>query len=244
LFRTHDFEQVFNLNRVGFPENFLRDLATLAHQLSQELIPTIADLCTCVHMTDRRLQQCDVDMDGSYLADARNHSQHQLLSLSKSAQLEATFGDSIPKLHYGLYETIRVALNIFSLITVYPLPLSAAPFPMLVEALETQLRLQSLEINGQRLPELSLWVSVMGAIAAIGTNRRVAFVNYVTREARWLQLQSWADAKAVLKDYLWYAQVSDFDGYYLWLEVQQTTAKASTLDLEERTNLLSVVSEI
>jgi hypothetical protein len=195
-------------------------------------------------MTDRRLQQCDVDMDGSYLADARNHTQHQLLSLSKSAQVRATFADSIPKQHYDVYETIRVALHIFSLIAVYPLPLSAAPFSMLVEALEPQLRLQSLEINGQRLSELSLWVSVMGAIAATGTRRRATFVNFVTREARWLQLQSWADAKAVLKDYLWYAQVSDFDGYYLWLEVQQTTAKASTLDLEERTNLFSVITEV
>jgi hypothetical protein len=241
-----DFEEVFISYRTNmwaeitiFPEKIVQDVAKLGPTLSQRLLPVINDLWLCVRMTDSLLHRSDLNIHSSYLVDARKWTQHHLVSLPTSSELDTIV--PWPSQQLRIYEVIRLGLNIFSLLTVYPLPLSAAPFATLAAQLASLLEPHPLEITGHRLLHLSLWASTMGALAAIGTCKRSFFVDIVTRESQSLYLYSWAQLKTTLQGYLWYAEVSDFDGQYLWLEVQHNVKIQTELGVREVSSRFTVV---
>lgn len=76
----------------------------------------------------------------------------------------------------------------------------------------------------------------MAALAAIEMPKRASLVAFVARFCRNLHIFSWDSMQAILQDYLWSGDISDFDGTYLFLEVQKQILKQDTgIDEEEIT---------
>jgi len=121
----------------------------------------------------------------------------------------------------AVFNAVRNALIVYSLIAVFPLPLSTAPFPELATRLESDLS-EVLEYEENTIPKsLLLWVSTMAALAAIGTPQRASVVTITTRLCEQLGICSWESMQVILQEYLWSAEISDFDGMFLFLDVQK-----------------------
>lgn len=128
----------------------------------------------------------------------------------------------------AMFDAVRDALIVYSLIAVLPLPLSTAPFPELAARLESGIS-RVLEHNlGAMSTSLLLWTSSMGALAAIGTPRRSSLVALTASICQKLRIFSWESMQATLQDYLWSGDISDFDGIFLFLEVQKQMLEHDT----------------
>jgi hypothetical protein len=153
-----------------------------------------------------------------YVCDARNWTQHQIMSLPSSAET-ATLTLHTPQA--VVFDAVRHALIVYSLIAILPLPLCSVPFPELADRLEPAISEALQHGPGATSTRLLLWISSMAALAAIGTPKRASLVALAARLCRNLRIDSWESMQAILQDYLWSGDISDFDGMYLFLEVQQ-----------------------
>ena len=145
------------------------------------------------------------------LADQRNMCQHSLLSLVPKP------GDDS---EHELVHACRSAATVYSLLCVYPI--SAASFSELALAIKKTLSARAFEKIRREAPELVVWIVVMGAIAAIGSEHRVWFVAVLDRCLSRLKIGSWDDLKELLEKFLWLSATNDADGYDLWLEVEDS----------------------
>jgi hypothetical protein len=128
-----------------------------------------------------------------------------------------------------LFKAVHHALIIYSLIVVFPLPLSSAPFPELAAELEPDVSQLLNAGRGDISRTLLLWISTMATLAAIDTPQRASLVATTAQLCRDLQIYSWEALEAVLQDYLWSEDISDFDGLYLYLEVQDQMLEQETI---------------
>jgi hypothetical protein len=124
-----------------------------------------------------------------------------------------------------MFEAVRHALIVYSLIAVFPLPLSTVPFPELAVMLESDISQVLQDGQGASSTSLLLWISSMAALAATETPKRASLVATTARLCRELNISSWESMQAILQDYLWSGDISDFDGIYLFLEVQKQILK-------------------
>ena len=209
-----------------FPDRLVEDIVGSGSHILGGLLPVIYDLRICVSMTKDMLRQSGGALPHpSYLSDARKWTQHQLVSLSTFADLEIAATE--PVQHLRLYEVVRLCLHIFSLLAVYPLPIAVAPFPALAAALASQIKLHQESALAQSTQNLSLWLSTMGAIAAFGRQERNIFIDVVKTTCQGEEIKSWPEFRSILEGYLWYPEVSDFDGRIVWIEVERQIALES-----------------
>ena len=155
--------------------------------------------------------------DMAVLADKRNFTQHALMSLPPKADIDAGANSIFP-----LYEPCRLAAIIFSLIVVFPIPASTAPFAELGRRLREALTDQDFRQIWPKSSRLVLWILFMGGIAAVNSEHdRNWYVSVLERVAgRSLKIDSWTGIKAVLEDHLWLEEINENDGKTLWREVE------------------------
>ena len=144
------------------------------------------------------------------LGDQRNLCQHTLISLIPNpGQVESP-----------LYGACRLAATIYSFLCV--LPISSAPFTQLAASMKVTLSTTSFERAWREAPHLAVWIVVMAAIAAIGTEHRAWFVAVLDRCLNRLKVESWDALKDLLQEFLWLPSTNDNDGYDLWLEIEES----------------------
>ena len=147
------------------------------------------------------------------LADQRNLCQHRLLSLIPMSSTGHT-GRTIT-------QVVRTAATIYSFLSVYPI--SAAPFPELAQTIKNASSTSTFSKTWREAPELAVWIIVMAAIAAIGTEHRTGFVAILDRCLSRLKIDSWEAFKELLHEFLWLPSTNDADGYDIWIEVEESS---------------------
>jgi hypothetical protein len=148
------------------------------------------------------------------MADERNYVQHCLMSLNVDEDPDETEQEHV------LYKLCQFSTSIYSLLIVFPLPPTTAPFATLAIQLKEKLSKSGVNALWDQAPQLMLWITLMGAISAIGTSERSWHVSMLVRSTRRLKINSWVEMKECLQDFLWFGSTSDVDGADLWKEIQ------------------------
>ncbi|KAK5938121.1 hypothetical protein PMZ80_009710 [Knufia obscura] len=153
------------------------------------------------------------DRNRAIMADQRNSVQHSLLSL---CLLESNQFDE-----RELFELCWLAGVAYSSIAVFPLAPNAARFDRLAHRIRNTLLSPIVLQRWSKAPELVLWVTVLGALCAIGTDDRAWYVELLKQEVGRLGVSTWQALELQLMSFLWFPLVSDADGEELWAEVQR-----------------------
>lgn len=147
------------------------------------------------------------------LGDKRNLVQHYLTSVPAYPFEEGHEGPD------RMYECTRLAARMYSLLVIFPVHHSTAPFGLHTSLLLKELsHFDAANISAQE-SKLFVWVLVMGAIMAVGTPDRFWFISALRPVASRLRLNSWEDMKALLVTFLWLDLTNDPDGRDVWDEV-------------------------
>ena len=133
------------------------------------------------------------------LALKRNFAQYQLYSL--------------PRIGDAYYITCRLALLIYSDFILFPIPA-----PGIRVRLCSQL--QGLIQYGQLDPEFLVWVTVMGALAAIDTPFQDWYVTMLGTYFTLYGVCDWPGLKRIVHKFLWWEYVLDPRIHYLWHEAR------------------------
>ncbi|RVX74522.1 hypothetical protein B0A52_01648 [Exophiala mesophila] len=205
-----------------------RPLRQLGHgfRILKTLRPDSSDrLLTCLHYLslytlgiDDYLAVRPAAQSLIVIADQRNYVQHNLMTNIPNSKSPDTHDNDEDHLH----TLCHLAATIYSLLCVFPIP--AAPFHSLATRIRTILGHAKLAREFAEAPELMLWISVMGALASIGssTGDRAWFVVALDRGFRRLKLESWDELRAILLRFLWFPSTNDYDGGVLWEEVEDS----------------------
>jgi hypothetical protein len=140
------------------------------------------------------------------IADERNFAHHSLLSLTPNEKAD------VVEQECPLYELCRLAAIIYSLAIVFPLPVTTAPFTKLGLQVGKQMSKPTVHARWTEVPQLMLWITVMAAIASIGSSERSWYVSILGRFIGRLKMGSWAEMKEHLRDFLWFGSINDIDG--------------------------------
>ena len=151
------------------------------------------------------------------LADERNFVQHCLMSLTPDEETAKSEQEA------SLYELCRLAAIIYSLIAVFPLPVTTAPFAKLGLQIKEQISKPNIHVRWNEAPQLMLWITVMAAIASVDLSERSWFLLVLERLIGRLKLNSWAQMKEHLQDFLWFGSTSNSDGFNLWKEIEDSS---------------------
>ncbi|PGG96565.1 hypothetical protein GX51_07761 [Blastomyces parvus] len=192
-------------------------------------------------------------LDLPVIADRRNWVQYELLSLSSIHEINEYKQDTdpsnptpvicqqqeqIPPLrprqarNYKIYEPIRLAAMVYSMLVVYPLPAANRPFTRLSRMMKAALIAAEIEniIPTPTNPyitdhcwssatEMLLWVMVLGTMAARNTPSEDWFVERSRDAMRVVGVGSWEQLKRGLERVMWMDCVCDVGGLAVWNEV-------------------------
>ena len=149
------------------------------------------------------------------ICDRRNLIQWHIMSLMPATTDFFTAGGS------GLYECCRLALSIFGVGVIFPLPSETAPLLDLAQMLQVQLCSKNLKaafLDSVAAQKLHCWCVVMGGIAARGSQERVWFVQELRFWAVANFISSWEELSVTLNYVLWYNDACDLAGKDMWME--------------------------
>ncbi|OAP57263.1 hypothetical protein AYL99_08001 [Fonsecaea erecta] len=158
------------------------------------------------------------DLDLARLCDRRNLIQHTLLSLPSHIDLPSA-ARSQP-----IYEPTRLAILIYSLTVIFPIPAQTAPITILTRQLKTALResdMRSSWSSSHQAQRLLMWILVIGGVAARDVpEERLWFIAALGRLSAQLGIKRFEDLKkTVLKRILWLDRACDDAGKRLWAEI-------------------------
>jgi hypothetical protein len=182
----------------------------------QELCVVVRHMCDFMIVMENHIQGRWSPRTFTVIIDQRNFVQHSLMSLNSKQEL-LDDGFSVEEV---LYEPCRLAVIVFSFLVVFPIPPVSGPFESLTEQLLAEL--MEIDISGESASRsrMILWISVMGAIGAIGLPERQWFLNSAREMSSRLVVQSWKALKDILQSFLWFPSTNDPDGQELWSEMQ------------------------
>ena len=192
----------------GFPLHWQYSEFPLLCEL-YSVLKTMDDYTTMVH---NHIEGISFQESLATMADCRNYTQHSLMSLPEYSESQPNFLAGNP------YEATRLAATVYSLLVVFPIATSSAPFDELADRLRTVLELSHDSISDLNL---IMWILTMGAIAAVDSHHRSWFVSALRTVLESVSVGSWDDLKAILQSFLWLSSTSDADGLCLWLEAVQ-----------------------
>ncbi|EGE77220.2 hypothetical protein BDDG_00157 [Blastomyces dermatitidis ATCC 18188] len=195
------------------------------------------------------------------IADRRNWVQYELLSLRPIHEINEYTEDSEPSnptpvilqqqqqphqqqqqqhpqqlllqaYNYKIYEPIRLAAMIYSMLVVFPLPAANRPFVRLSRMMKAALIAAEIE-NITPTPanpritdhcwssatEMLLWVIVLGTMAARNTPSEDWFVERSRDVIRVVGVGGWEQLKGAMEKVLWMDCVCDVGGLAIWNEV-------------------------
>lgn len=158
--------------------------------------------------------------DVSLLSDQRNLTQYTLLSVPPAAEIQTAFSQPIDE---AAYEACRLAMFIFAVGVVFPIPANNTPLPSLAKQLQAVLRRpDAAEIyTSTQYCILLIWVLTLGGIAAFDSPAERAFFGSALIEVtRRTGLTSWTDVKRAMDVMLWYDIACDEAGEAFFAEAQ------------------------
>jgi hypothetical protein len=209
------------LAQLGIGFQILRDL--LPDEDDHALSFALRNLSTYSLAVDDYIMGRPQALSLGTLADQRNFVQHSLMSLRSSSD---DFERDSANDTFLLQEACWTAGVIYSLITVFPVPHSTAPFVLLSRQLKQHLVFTSAHFSRrwQKPSQLVLWMTFMGALASTADDDESKAVKewYITvleRLVHRMQILSWERLKDVLLRFLWFPSTSDTDGQQLWKEI-------------------------
>jgi hypothetical protein len=156
-------------------------------------------------------------LDNAELCDRRNLVQHSVMSLLPASELQAETQVG------AIYEPCRIALIIYCLTVIFPLPTQTAQEPLatlsgaLRNILECDDDFQSWTDSSARL---LVWIMVIGGVVARDRmDDRAWWVNCL-RKRTVNRITNFEDLKAkVLTEFVWLERSCDAAGAALWSEV-------------------------
>ena len=158
------------------------------------------------------------DSDLARFCDERNLIQHTLLS-------QPSHKDPTALSRAGsIYEPIRLAVSIYSLTVIFPLPPQTAPIITLTGQLKSALRdtnTKSTWSSSHQAQRLLVWILVVGGVAARDVPEdRAWFVVALAKLTSHKGIKSFDDLKKhVLSRVVWLDRACDAAGKLLWAEV-------------------------
>ncbi|OOQ88248.1 hypothetical protein PEBR_13173 [Penicillium brasilianum] len=153
------------------------------------------------------------DLDLGYILDLRNLIHYQVLSLPSAR--DGKVGTVSHK-----YESFRLAQTIYSLLVLFPVPLTTTPYPELARLLRHELEMVS-EEGWAMIPTLLLWILALGGIAALCTPHRLWFVQKLHMQLGNLGIISWEGLVHIMGTLIWLESPCGIEGLILWKEIQQ-----------------------
>lgn len=225
LFNNEDFFEVFGHLRSiranpHMTSSFKADIVQVlgpASELKEMLLTVIDDAQLCIELTEVIVDGNKIGLHDSYLWDARKWVQYQALNLPDSPSWGA---DVWNRQQEHLYEIMRLALNIYTLVAIFPLPAFTAPFDDLALPLLSEFGALQQEKTASELAIL-MWACVVGALASTGTARYNGFVLHGRHLLQPLKIVSWTGLQQFIHGTLWYPEVSDLEGQHFWRALQE-----------------------
>jgi hypothetical protein len=153
------------------------------------------------------------DLDLGYILDLRNLIHYQVLSLPSAMD------DKVGTVSHT-YESFRLAQTIYSLLVLFPVPLTTTPYPELARLLRYELEMVS-EEGWAMIPTLLLWILALGGIGALGTPHRLWFVQKLHMQLGNLGIISWEGFVDIMSTLIWLDSPCGIEGLILWKEIQQ-----------------------
>lgn len=153
----------------------------------------------------------------SEMADRRNWLQHNILSLPTTTPTRC-----------AMYEAIRSALLIYSVLIIMPLPLEVAPLNELSDQIGDAIQRLNVSSMPEKWLSLAVWAATMGSLAAYDSSKRSWHLGLLQRLCQRQGLQSWHAYREELMRFLWMPNVNDPDGRALWLEIGVSPENSET----------------
>jgi hypothetical protein len=167
------------------------------------------------------------------LVERRNILQHHLLCIPSD---DILYGSGIdPKTAPSkVYEGVRLAVLLFAVSILFPMPMLSGTLERAVKKLKRELESNelwgSLTTMGQNtdftaeetrgLQACLLWMLVLGGIGAEDTPQRIWFVRCLRALVCAMGIQSWRQVHSIMRSYLWLNMACESGGMSLWREVQ------------------------
>ena len=180
-----------------------------------DLMRTLAECADFTVFMDNFLEGRHMLKSPVELTDARNHCQHQLMSLPSSKSLRIAGQLDLD----SQYESCRLCCIAYSLLVVFPLPPTVGVFETLVRRLQSEIRSLSSEDFNTNQRRMHFWILTIGAILSIGLPERQFFLTELIYQARHLGIGMWPEAFEILKVFLWYPSTNSKDGQDMWREM-------------------------
>lgn len=156
--------------------------------------------------------------DVSLLSDQRNLTQYTILSVPPATDTKKTFSQPIDEV---AYEACRLAMLIFAVGVVFPIPANNTPLPSLAQKLQAVLRRpEAAELyTSTKYSVLLIWMLTIGGIAAFDNPaERAFFASELMETTRRTGLTAWADVKRAMDVMLWYDIACDEAGETFFTE--------------------------
>jgi len=166
------------------------------------------DMRTYIDLMDLHCDGLFVNPEPARLATYRNLIQYRLLSLKWN-----TINTRL--------SICRLAALIFSFGVIYPLA-DPDPLQQLCDDLRKLL---------ERMPEIAddfiIWATMLGGIAALGTDRQDWFVQRLVAACRKRELRTWKSVKTGMRTFVWSERACDPGGLELWLQIVEVQCQIS-----------------
>lgn len=153
------------------------------------------------------------DLDLGYMFELRNFIHHHVLSLPPAILTVIGTGSRT-------YDSFRLALAIYSLLVMFPVPLVTDPYPNAARLLRCELELLP-EEERAAMPTLLLWILTLGGIASMETPHRLWFIGRLHLQLEELGITSWKGFTRKMETLVWLDSPCGLEGLALWNEVQQ-----------------------
>lgn len=149
------------------------------------------------------------------ICDRRNLIQWHIISLRPATTDFHTAGGS------GLYECCRLALSIFGVGVIFPLPSETAPLLDLAQMLQVKLCSETFKatfLDSVAAQNIHCWCVLMGGLAARGSQERGWFVQELRFWVLSNCISTWDELSIILNSVLWYDIACDLAGKEMWME--------------------------
>lgn len=191
------------------------------------LTPQIVEAMTAAATYVDIMKTCMMDThDVSLLSDQRNLTQYTLLSVPPAADLQSTSTSTFSQpIEEAAYEACRLAMLIFAVGVVFPIPANNTPLPGLAQKLQAVLKKpEAAEMfTTTNYYVLLIWVLTLGGIAAWDSPAERAFFGSALIEITGRTgLNVWADVKRGMGFMLWYDIACDEAGEAFFTEAQSS----------------------
>jgi hypothetical protein len=174
----------------------------------------IRDMCDITIKIDNYCRGITSTLSITAIIDIRNATQHALLSLPSADEITHWENDDRSR-----YETLRLAMILFSIAVVFPLPSATEIRARVVRDLRVVIEVSESEYIWGNSQHIFLWILVFGGMSALGMEERGWFVKRLAGVSRTLNCVSWVDAANMMSEHLWLESACDTAGRELWEEV-------------------------